>query len=330
MKLKLVFLMAVLLVLCLGTAFAGNADRIGSAGAQELRIPFGSRGTAMAGAVIANTYGIESMYWNPAGLASLEGTEAMFSYLPYIADIDQNFFGIATNIEDLGTIGAGAKILSIGDIEETTQDFPDGTGRVYSPTMAVINFTYARILTANVSFGATAMFINEQIHDVSASGMAFDVGFLYNPGWQGVRLGLAMKNYGPEMQFKGQGFERPLNQQRPASPNAATFDLPASINVGVSYDLLDNEENFAMVSGNFVANTYSNDVLQGGLEYGYKGLYFLRGGYNYSQQDEWIHGATLGAGLTYEMGETKLTFEYSWNQTEVFDNNQFFTLSVAF
>ena len=330
MKLKLVLLMAALLALCVSTAFAGNPARIGSAGAQELRIPVGSRGTAMAGAVVANAYGIESMYWNPAGLASLEGTAAMFSYLPYIADIDQNFVGVATNIEDFGTIGAGAKIVSIGDIEETTLAFPDGTGRIFNPSLAVINVTYAKVLTASVSFGATAMFINETIHEVSATGMAFDVGFMYNPGWNGVRLGLVMKNYGPEMQFKGRGFERPLNSQRPASPNAQTFDLPACINVGMSYDFVDNGDNFASLSGNFVANTYSNDVLQGGFEYAYQGLYFLRGGYNYSKQDEWINGATLGAGLTYEMGETKLTFEYSWNQTEVFDDNQFFSVSVGF
>jgi hypothetical protein len=330
MKLKLVFMTAALLVLGLTTAFAGNADRIGSAGAQELRIPYGSRGTAMGGAVVANTYGIESMYWNPAGLASLEGTQAMFSYLPYIADIDQNFVGVATSIEDFGTIGAGAKIMSVGDIAETTQEFPDGTGRIYSPSLTVINLSYARILTANVSFGATAMFINEQIHEVRASGMAFDVGFMYDPGWKGVRMGLAMKNYGSEMQFKGQGFERPLNSQRPASPNAASFDLPACINIGMSYDFLNQGDNFASFCGNFVANTYSNDVLQGGFEYAYKGLYFLRGGYNYSAQSEWIHGATLGGGLTVEMGDTKATFEYSWNQTETFDDNQYFTVTFGF
>jgi hypothetical protein len=329
MKLKLVFITAVLLVLGLSSAFAGNAARIGSAGAQELRIPYGSRGTAMGGAVVANISGIEAMYWNPAGLASLEGTEAMFSYLPYIADIEQNYFGIATSIEDFGTIGIGAKIMSIGDIEETTEVFPDGTGRMFNPSLSVINLTYARVLTANVSFGATAMFINEQIADASASGMGFDVGFQYDPGWNGIRMGLAIKNYGAEMQFKGRGFDYPLASQRPASPHAATFDLPACINLGLSKDFVQGDNAFCL-STNFMANTYSNDVVQGGVEYGYKGLYFLRGGYNYSQQDEWIHGATLGAGLTVELGDTKVKFEYSWNQTETFDDNQYFTMGFAF
>lgn len=329
MKNKFLFVVMALLVLSLTSAYAGNDLRIGSAGAQELRIPYGSRGTAMGGAVVANTYGIESMYWNPAGLASLEGTQAMFSYLPYIADIDQNFVGIATHIEDFGTIGVGAKVMSIGDIEETTGDFPEGTGYVFSPSLTVLNLTFARVLTANVSFGVTTMFINENIHEVSATGMAFDVGFMYNPGWHGVRLGLTMKNYGGEMTFTGRGFERGLDGH-PVNPNATSFDLPASINIGVSYDFLDDGPNFASISSNFRSNSFSNDLIQGGFEYAYNGLYFLRGGYNYSQQDEWINGATLGAGLTYEMGETKLTFEYAWNQTEVFDDNQYFTVTASF
>ena len=85
-----------------------------------------------------------------------------------------------------------------------------------------------------------------------------------------------------------------------------------------------------MISSNFRSNTYSNDLIQGGFEYVYNDLYFLRGGYNYSQQGEWIHGASAGAGLTYVMGETKLTFEYAWNQTEIFDDNQYFTVTASF
>ena len=42
------------------------------------------------------------------------------------------------------------------------------------------------------------------------------------------------------------------------------------------------------------------------------------------------NGATLGGGLTFLMGETKMTFEYAWNQTETFDDNQYFTVGVGF
>jgi len=321
--------MVVLLVIGLSTAYAGNSQRIGTAGAQELLIPVGSRGTAMGGSVVANTYGLESMYWNPAGLANLEGTEAMFTHLPYFADIDVNYVGIATAIEDFGTIGVGAKVVSIGDIEETTEAFPDGTGREFSPSLTVINLTYSRILTNNVSFGFSGMFINESIFDVSASGIALDFGFQYDPGWHGVKAGFVVKNYGPEMKFSGIGFEE-SDGSRPVSAKPAAFDIPTSINLGVSLDALNNGPNMATISGNFRANSFSQDQVQGGFEYSFNNMYFLRGGYNWSDQEDYIHGASLGAGLSVPMGDTKFTFEYSWNDTEVFDDNQFFSVRINF
>ncbi|MBU0983971.1 MAG: PorV/PorQ family protein [candidate division Zixibacteria bacterium] len=330
MKNRIAIFTVVLLALSLSSAFAGNPDRLGTAGALELTIPYGSRGTAMGGAVVSSAYGVESMYWNPAGLASLEGTEAMFTHLPYIADIDVNYIGAATTIEDFGTIGAGAKVVSIGDIEETTEDYPDGTGRVYNPSLTVLNLTYSRILTVNVSFGVSAMFISEQVQDVSASGVAFDVGFMYDPGWRGLRLGLSVKNYGPEMKFAGSGFQRSLDGDRPAQPEAASFDLPSSFNVGMSYDFLDTGDNYASLSGTFKSNSYGSDSWKGGFEYAYKGMYFLRGGYTFEDQEEYLYGMNLGAGLVYAMGDTKLTFEYSWNDTEVFDDNQYFTVKFNF
>ncbi|MBD3258017.1 PorV/PorQ family protein [candidate division GN15 bacterium] len=329
MKYRFILITLVLLALGLTTAYAGNTKRLGTAGAQELLIPVGSRGTAMGGAVLADVSGIEAMYWNPAGLADLEGTEAMFTHLPYMADIDINFFGIATYLEGLGTVGVGAKIVDIGTIQETTEADPDGTGREFSPTLTVLNLTYSRILTANVSVGVNAMYIREDIFEVSASGVAFDVGFTYDPGWRGLRLGLVVKNYGPEMSFSGRGFERSLGQ-RPARPNAATFDLPSSLNIGLSYDLLDQGPSVASLSGNFRSNNYSQDQWTGGFEYAYNERYFLRGGYTYADQDEFVYGATFGAGLTYPMGDTKLIFEYAWNDVETFDANQYFTLRFAF
>ena len=329
MKYKILIMTLVLLVVSLCSAYAGNSRRLGTAGAQELLIPYGSRGVAMGGAVLSTISGVESMYWNPAGLASLEGTEAIFTYLPYMADIDVNFVGVATNVEGFGTIGAGAKVVSIGDIEETTQDFPDGTGRLFSPTLTVLNLSYARVLTANVQFGATAMFVHEDIFDVKATGLAFDVGFIYDPRWKGVTLGLTIKNYGAEMNFSGRGFDEPLND-RPAAGSNANFDLPSSINIGMAYDFLDQGPNFASLSGNFRSNNYSEDFWQGGLEYVYDGRYSLRGGYNFSDDDNYLYGASFGAGIKFDMGNTRFSFEYSWTETDVFDDNQYFTVKVNF
>ncbi len=329
MKTKMLILLVLLLTLCLTTAYAGNSKRIGTAGGQELLIPVGSRGTALGGAVIANCWGVESIFWNPAGLASLEGTEAMFSHQPYlVSGINVNFGGIATTVEGFGTIGFSAKVVSLGDMMETTNEFPDGTGRTFSPSLAVLGLTYAKQLTANVAFGATGMFIRESIFEANATGAAFDVGFIYDPRWNGLKMGFAIKNYGPTMKFSGKGFEQ-TSDVGPVSPSSATFDLPSHINMGVSYNFLNRDKNSVTVSGNYRSNNFQEDFYQGGLEYSYNERYFLRGGYNYSKQADYIYGLSLGAGLTFNLGESsKLTFEYSWNKTDVFDDNQYFTLRI--
>jgi len=332
MKIRVFIILIALLAVGLTSVYGGNERRIGTAGAQELRIPIGSRGTAMGGSVVADVYGTEAIFWNPAGMANLIGTEAMFSHQPYIADIDINFVGIVTAIEDFGTLAASAKVVSIGDIEETTQSYPDGTGRIFSPSLSVITVGYARELTARVSFGVTGNFISERIAEASATGVSFDIGFIYRPGWNGVSMGLAIKNYGPEMRFSGRGFERADTLGRQVSANSATFDLPSSFNVGLAWDFLDMGANLAKVTGNFMSNNYSQDIFQGGFEYTYDGKYSLRAGYNYSDQTDWQYGFTAGAGLMVTLGGTDVTFEYTWTEVDnsAFDANQYFTGKVNF
>jgi hypothetical protein len=55
--------------LLLMTAFAGNTNRTGTAGAQELLIPTGANDIALAGSNIAFVSGIDAIFYNPAGLS---------------------------------------------------------------------------------------------------------------------------------------------------------------------------------------------------------------------------------------------------------------------
>jgi len=319
----------VLLIVSVGSSYGGNEDRSGTAGATELLIPVGARGSALAGSVVANSYGVDALYWNPAGLAWLEGTEAMASYLPYIADINVTYAAVGKNIEDFGVVALSVKVVSIGEIEETTTPYPAGTGSIYNPTLAVIGLTYARAVTTQVNFGMTAHYIREDIFQVSASGLAFDFGFTYEPRWRGITMGLAIKNYGPDLEFSGSGFEFDTPNGPVAGSNAKS-ELPTSLNIGLAYNFVNQGMNSATLSGNFRSNNQSTDLWQGGFEYVYSEKYSLRAGYNYSSSDEYLYGFSLGGGLIFDLGGTNLAFDYSWTDTEVFSDNQYFTLTASF
>jgi len=129
--------LAVLLALTATAAWAGSGERQGTSGATELLIPVGARGSALGGTATSNVTGIEASFWNPAGLGSMEGTEALFTHTQYIADMSVNYAAIAVKAGGLGTLGFSAKVLSIGDIIVTTEQAPDGTGEIMSPTFGV-------------------------------------------------------------------------------------------------------------------------------------------------------------------------------------------------
>ena len=109
---------------------AGSKKRRGTAGAQELLIPTGSRGTAMAGAYVAGISGLEAVEWNMAGLAGMNKSgQALSSYSNWIADIGVNSAAIAYKFGGNNVFGVSLKSLDFGDIPVTTAVLPDGYRR---------------------------------------------------------------------------------------------------------------------------------------------------------------------------------------------------------
>ncbi len=339
---KLVIICVISILALASVSMAGSDRRLGTAGAQYLRIPVGSRGTAMAGAIGADVYGTEAIFYNPAGVAMIEGTEVMFSHLNYFADMDLNYFAITTAIEDFGSIGFSAKILSVGDIVKTTWNAstPEGTGEIYSPSSSEIGLTYSRVLTDRVTFGLTGKFINEQIDLVSAKGMAIDFGVNYDTKWNNLRLGMIIKNLGPSMSFSGEGLDYSAqapgtypqtSPEKTFTAKSASFELPAWAQLSMAWDAYKEDMHRATVFGTFQANNFSKDLFRGAFEYAYDEKYFIRGGYTLDDsQVDYLYGLTFGAGAVFSFGDTEVTFEYSWNQTEYFDNNQYFTGKINF
>jgi len=342
-----------ILFLLAGQVFAGSDLRVGTAGAQELRIPVGARGSAMGGSAVADIYGVEALYWNPAGVAIVEGTEVAFSYLRYIADINMGYMGVTRNLGDYGSFGFSVKILDIGEIEATSETSPRPdltTGEIFSPSFAVLGLTYSKQISMELSFGVTGMYVHEKIWQETASGLAFDLGFIYNPGWKGLRFGGVMKNFGPDMRFDGPQFEKvladpdldPNAPRKPVRTQSASFELPSYVQLGISWDLYDVGENRVTTSSVFQSNNFNRDEFKAGFEYSYNDMISLRGGYtsDLSEKEkilgtdeetkQYLYGLTLGLGLKTKLGNTEISFDYTWMQTEFFDDNQFFTLKFGF
>jgi len=339
MKVRILWIMAVLLsALVAGVATAGNPDRVGTAGAQELAIPNSSRGIALGDAVVADWGGVEMLYFNPAAVAGVRKVEAYFSHLTYIADMDKSYIAVAART-GFGTIAVSADVLSIGDIVETTEDNPEGTGRVFSPNFSVLGLTYGRFMTDQVTLGASVKLISESVLQAHATGLAFDAGIQYRLGQRGVSFGLAVKNVGPTMRFSGSDFEsfhrtsdNPLANDRSLSSLSAPFELPSYFEIGASYKYQVGEPVSLTGYGSFQSNNFNDDEFDLGGEFSYRDQLFLRGGGVISGDSDYLFGPAFGVGFAIPVGgESRIQADYTLRTvTDYFDDNHMFAVKFIF
>ncbi len=340
MKNILIILLAFILLLAMD-AFAGGGKRTGTGGASELLIPVGPRGIAMAEANLSTSTGIEALFWNPAGVALMQNNaDVIFSHMSYIADIGVDYGAIAANFEGFGVISFSIKTLSVGDILITTTSNPDGTGETFSPSFIVAGLSYSRQLTEAISIGLTTNFISERMADVSASGVAFDVGVMYQnlADINGLSLGVVIKNLGPEMKYSGGGlFQQGQidNVNRPPTfytVDAAAFELPANFQLGLGYTPVLDEINSLQFSGIYQNNNFSGDEYKIGGEYGYNNTFFVRAGYQLAPQvsEDYIYGFSAGVGIDYEVEGFGFKVDYAFREVEFFDANHIFAVTLGF
>ena len=343
MKNKIKILIVILTLILAGSnIYASGGNRTGTAGGAELLIPVGPRGIAMGSGNIASSYGIEALYWNPAGVANLEhSVDLTFSHMNYIADIGVEYGAVATNIEGFGALAFSIKALNVGNILITTTSNPDGTGATFSPQMITAGLTYARQLTERIAIGVTANYLSETLDKVSANGIAFNAGVIYNDlaDISGLSIGIALKNIGPQMKFDGSGLlqlssvgglNRPPTYNK---INAASFDLPSLFELGFGFKPKLDENNSLQFIGTFHNNNFSGDEYNIGGEYGYANTFFIRGGYTMSpksQSDLYIYGLTAGIGLNYSVEGIGIKVDYAFRAVKYLGDNHVFAISLGF
>jgi len=329
-----------------GTAWAGGLDRIGTSGAQELRIPVGAASIAIGGSAVAMGNGVSNLYYNPASLAAVDEAEAMVAYSTYLADSKVNYGVVSTKLGSAGNVALSLKVLSIGDIIVTTEEAPDGTGEILNPTFSVFGLSYGRRMTDRVLIGFTANYINEKIAQTTASGLAADFGVQYDTGWRGLRFGFAMKNVGPNMRFNGPDFEQritlpgddPSAQPHVVRLEPTEFELPSFLQIGVSYDLGVAANQHATLYGTFQGNNFSTDEYRVGAEYLLGEHIALRGGYvgqvalkESSRQQDYLYSFSYGAGLNFKLGDRPLGFDWAGSRVgQFFSDNQQVSLKIGF
>ena len=331
-------------IIILSSMVLGQSSRMGSASSTQLLVVPGARYLSGGGAAATAT-GMDAVFWNPAGLAMGENSvDAIFSNRQYIADIQNSFFGVATSFAGM-KMGVSVRTFDIGDIDETTVFFPDGTGQVYTPNFSILGGTVSKRLSDNTSVGVNANLVRESFGRVSASGMAFDLGVQYTGllGMNGLDVGFVLKNFGTPMQYGGEGLgvmatataDRPVEFYK---VDAASFDLPFIFDMGLSYNIAG-----ANLGATYTSNYYATDEIKFKASYDVAGMASVAVGMQSSSpaqeiedaESDWYtnpaDGVSFGASLDLSrfIG-TKLTVDYSMLPMGDFGTNSVVAFRVAF
>ena len=307
----------VALVLPVTLFSADPFSKVGTAGAQFLKIGMGARYTGMADASVASVSDGYALYWNPAAMGALTQAHVEFTNISYLANVNLNYVSIAKPIS-IGTIGASVTALSSGDMEITTVEQPDGTGRMFSTASYAISVGYARRWTEFFSFGMAAKYITERISEERSAGVAFDFGTLLYPGYRNLRVGMNISNLGPTLKLSGPELNFNYNPQEgndsydPAKGvlSVESYELPLVFRIGAAYDI--NYSTNTRVTFSVEARDPSDNVQQGsfGTEIAFYEMFFLRGGWKLNYEEE---GLTLGGGCDLKVWEgTNLAVNYAY------------------
>jgi len=304
------------------TLLAAQEPNLGASGAQFLKIPLGAKQAGMGGSVVALTNDASSIFWNPAGIAKVQGVNLHFSYMKWFDLFDMNAAAIAYNIEGIGVVGASVVSFTSGQIEITTEKSPNGTGQYYDAQDLALGVTFARYLTNDFNVGLTIKYINQGIWHESASGFAFDIGTQYRLNFRNLTIAMSMSNFGGDLKYEGSDLEVrqqsdanfPLSRLAPAYLRTSGYPLPLNFQVGIGFDIY--QADFIKVVGEIDA-VHPNDNkerLQFGTQVSVFDRFFARGGYLYNHDTQKY---AFGMGANIPTGNTLIEVGYSYSNYDI-------------
>jgi hypothetical protein len=248
---------------------------------------------------------------------------------------DFNAASIAFNTGDAGVFAASMIVFDMGEMEITTEEEPEGTGRFFDAQDIAVGASYSRFLTDRFALGFTVKYVYQRIWNEVADGVAFDIGTQYRLDFQNLTIAMSMTNFGGELQYDGPDLNivydtnenLPLSRLTPAKLQTSGYALPLSFQVGIGFDIY--QADFVKIKGGIDA-IHPNDNKERvhvGTEFSFFDRLFLRGGYKYNYDDE---DYTFGAGVNLPLSNAGVYFDYAYSMFDILPNVHKISLGLWF
>ncbi|MBA3065125.1 PorV/PorQ family protein [bacterium] len=291
MKKKIIYFACALLFFTAERCFSS-----GTTAANFLKIGVGARNIGMGEAAVAVTDDINSVYWNPAGLAHIVQPVFTFAHTQWFQDIQYEQIGFAKQYNTGRDIGGFSKLsLGVNIFRLSVKKFEgrsatdDKIGSVGASDTAFV-ISGASDLRTFKSFpsksgselygGVNLKYISQQLYTYSASAFALDLGLqwyeaskIVKKGW---RAGVNIQNLGTKIKFDEVAGSLPMNTK---------------LGVGYRYILAGDPVTFDM---DFNMPNDEDSYVCTGVEYLVKDLLALRVGFR--------SGVDIGSGIRAGIG----------------------------
>ncbi len=326
------YLVTLLLILMVLPQQAWAVKKLAQTGFKWLSIPVGARAAGMGTAVTTMDGDLTSAFWNPAGLAHIEGSGFSFSNVAWIAEINHMAVSGAYKLNDRLVLSAQMITVDYGTLNATIRATNEngyldlGT---FTPSGMALGIGISSSISTKFSVGGVIKYCSEDLgtaftsEDLASGEMnevdatlaipGFDLGTLFYPGFGDLRIGMSLQNFSQEKSYVVESFPLPL-----------TFRLGIAMNVLSALNMGDNQK-LTIAADLAHARDYTERV-HIGLEYMLNDMIALRGGYkmNYDEED-----ITFGLGFKHDLGPLGFDFNYAFNNFSTFSPVHMFTLGLS-
>ena len=276
----------------------------------------GGRALGMGGAFVAVANDVTSGYYNPAGLANINYPQLSLMHSEQFGNlVNYDYGSVAIPFQNDMSFGLSIMRLGVDGIPDTRKalidannngviDINDNDRLDYSRISEFSNqdwafyLTFAKRQTDDFYWGINAKIIRRDLAEFSATGIGFDVGAYYIP-MENLFLGANLQDATTTLVAWSPGRNELVSPTLKVGAAYKVIEfLGGYIMPALDFDIRFENRRFA---SNFNVGPVSFDM-HAGLEYTFKNLIYVRGGYNDVKQ------FTVGAGVKLP----KLNIDYSF------------------
>lgn len=299
---------------------------VGKYSGEFLSLGVGARALGMGGAYVAVAEDVTAGYWNPAGLARIDYPQISLMHEEHFGSlVNYNYAAVAIPYDKDMSFSVSAIRLSIDGIPDTRnalidrqtgQQISDPTNvnwgldytkiTEFSNTDWAFFLSFAKRYSDNFYWGANVKLIRRDIAEFGATGIGFDVGAIYMP-YKNLTLGANLMDVTTTILV----WDTPSGRNELISPTAKLGAAYAISFLGGTFiPAMDFDVRFEnrKTASTFNLGPVSFDT-RFGIEYNYKKIVAIRGGYNDVKQ------FTIGAGIKLPKLNIDYTFA-TFNESE--------------